>query len=178
MRTIFLGPLLLGALIAAGCGSSSSTSSSATSTSTAAAQATTSASGAYGSRPAATSAGATAVTVTTKSSKLGTILAAGPKRLTVYMFEADKGSSSSCSGPCAQVWPPVTGKASATGKAPAGNLGTLTRADGTTQVTYKGHPLYYFAKDKDDGDAYGEGIKGFGASWYVLQPSGAKVDKS
>ena len=58
------------------------------------------------------------------------------------------------------------------------HLGTITRPDGTTQVTYKGHPLYLFVKDKDDGDAYGEAIKAFGAEWYVLAPSGNKVDVS
>jgi predicted lipoprotein with Yx(FWY)xxD motif len=45
-------------------------------------------------------------------------------------------------------------------------------------VTYKGHPLYYFIKDKDAGDSYGQGSHAFGASWYVLAPSGKKVDNS
>jgi predicted lipoprotein with Yx(FWY)xxD motif len=118
--------------------------------------------------------------VSAKHDKLGSILAAGPKKLTVYLFEADKGSASSCSGTCAQVWPPVTTAASATaaGSASSAALGTITRADGTKQVTYKGHPLYYYAKDKDSGDAYGQGVKSFGAPWYVLSPSGSKVDKS
>jgi predicted lipoprotein with Yx(FWY)xxD motif len=57
-------------------------------------------------------------------------------------------------------------------------LGTITRSDGTVQVTYNGHPLYYYAKDGDAGDAYGQGIKGFGAAWYVLAPSGNKIDTS
>jgi predicted lipoprotein with Yx(FWY)xxD motif len=57
-------------------------------------------------------------------------------------------------------------------------LGTITRSDGTTQVTYKGHPLYLFIKDKDDGDTYGQGIKAFGAAWYTLAPSGNKIDLS
>jgi predicted lipoprotein with Yx(FWY)xxD motif len=64
------------------------------------------------------------------------------------------------------------------GGASASDLGTITRPDGTTQVTYKGHPLYYFIKDKDSGDAYGQGSKAFGASWYVLKPNGSKLDKS
>ncbi len=68
--------------------------------------------------------------------------------------------------------------ATAGGAAITANLGTITRSDGTKQVTYKGHPLYFFAKDKDDGDAYGQGVHGFGADWYVLKPSGAKVDNS
>lgn len=106
------------------------------------------------------------------------ILAYGPKRLTVYVFEADKQATSTCSGTCAQVWPPVTGKPRAAGGATRADLGTLTRPDGTTQVTYKGHPLYLYVKDKDDGDAYGEGLKSFGAGWYALNPAGKKVDRS
>jgi predicted lipoprotein with Yx(FWY)xxD motif len=121
------------------------------------------------------------VAVTVKhASKLGTILAAGSKELTVYMFEGDKGAASSCSGACASVWPPVTtsGAPTVAGAANSSDLGTITRSDGATQVTYKGHPLYFFAKDKDSGDAYGQGVKGFGADWYVLSPSGSKVDNS
>lgn len=163
----------------AGCGSSSSTSSSASAPATTAAAttaattpaSTTAASGAAGGAPGT-------LVVTTKHDKLGTILAAGPKRLTVYLFEADKGAASTCSGACATVWPPVTtadvGKVA--GKAIAADLGTTTRSDGTKQITYKGHPLYFYAKDKDDGDTYGEGSKSFGAGWYVLKPNGSKVD--
>jgi predicted lipoprotein with Yx(FWY)xxD motif len=187
MRPLLLCPLLVTAAVVAGCGSSSSSSSSSaapaasasssTSSSTTAAASSGGGYGGYGNKSAAATSAA-AVTVTTKSNKLGTILAAGPKQLTVYLFEGDKGMSSTCSGPCASVWPPVSGKPAPAGKAQAGNLGTVKRSDGSTQVTYKGHPLYYFAKDKDGGDAYGQGINGFGASWYVLAPSGTKVDKS
>jgi predicted lipoprotein with Yx(FWY)xxD motif len=173
-------------LFAAGCGSgNSSTSTSSTAKSTSAAnsspygetQSTSTTASPTGSTSTAASTG---VVVVSKHSHDGTILAAGPKRLTVYMFEGDKGSASSCSGACAQVWPPVTtaGAATAAGAAVAADLGTITRSDGTTQVTYKGHPLYFFVKDKDNGDAYGQGVHGFGSDWYVLKPSGVKVDKS
>ncbi len=120
------------------------------------------------------------MSVESKHAKLGTILAAGPKKLTVYMFEADKGTTSSCSGPCAKVWPPVTtsGAPTAAGSAVSADLGTTKRSDGTEQVTYKGHPLYFYDDDKDAGDAYGQGSKAFGASWYVLKPSGSKLDES
>jgi len=125
------------------------------------------------------------VLVVGKSNKLGTVLGAGPKRLTVYLFEADRGSTSSCSAACAAVWPPVTttGKPKADRGAIAADLGTIKRSDGKMQVTYSGHPLYYYAKDGDakDGDAkdaYGQGLENFGAGWYVLAPSGHKIDRT
>jgi predicted lipoprotein with Yx(FWY)xxD motif len=141
------------------------------------------------STPAATSTGTSAsatpgsvVTVATKHAKgkLGTILAAGPKQRTVYLFEGDKGKASSCTGACAKAWPPVTTSSAAIagGSANAADVGTITRPDGTKQVTYNGHPLYYFARDGDMSDAYGQGVKAFGSSWYVLAPSGKKVDTS
>lgn len=176
------------ALLAAGCGSSNSTSTGSTASSAKSANAaggspygeTQSTATAAGTTGSGSTPASTGVVVVSKHSHDGTILAAGSKRLTVYMFEGDKGPASSCTGACAQVWPPVTTAAAATvaGSAVAADLGTTTRPDGTKQVTYKGHPLYFFAKDKDDGDAYGQGVHGFGSDWYVLKPSGVKVDNS
>jgi predicted lipoprotein with Yx(FWY)xxD motif len=165
-RLIPIAATVIAGLLA-GCGSS--TSSSSTAATSAAASSTTQTSSAPAAAP---------VVVTTKHVKLGTILGAGPKRRTVYLFEADKGTTSSCTGACASAWPPVTGKPQAAGGALASALGTITRADGTTQVTYKGHPLYFFTKDGDQSDAYGQATKAFGADWYVLAPSGKKIDKS
>ena len=178
-RALILSPLVLVALLAAGCGSSSSKSSASAPAASATSSATSS--GGYGSTSSSgSSAGAAvhAVAVTTKHEKLGTVLAAGPKRLTVYLFEADKGPHSSCSGACAAAWPPVIGTPKAAGQTSAAKLGTITRPDGTKQVTYNGHPLYFFVKDKDDGDTYGEAVKAFGAEWYVLSAAGAKIDTS
>jgi predicted lipoprotein with Yx(FWY)xxD motif len=163
-----LGPIIIAML--GGCGSSSKSTAATSQTATAANQSS------Y--PPPATTSAAPAALVTTKQGKLGTILAYGPKRLTVYLFEADRGGVSTCSGECASVWPPVSGHPQASGQAVSSHLGTITRADGTTQVTYYGHPLYLYSKDKDDGDTYGQGIKSFGAGWYVLTPSGNKVDTS
>jgi predicted lipoprotein with Yx(FWY)xxD motif len=176
-------PLALGAaataavVLLAGCGSggSSSSSSSVASTPSTATQGT--------SAPATTTAASTAAggeLVSSKHEKVGTILAAGPKKLTVYLFEGDKGAASSCAGACAKAWPPVTtnGAPTVAGAAVSADMGTITREDGTKQVTYKGHPLYFFVKDGDAGDAYGQGVKAFGSSWYVLKPSGAKIDES
>ena len=178
-----------GAILAvlAACGSSSKTTSTSAPASNAATTNTTSTSNAAatsGGSPYSKSASATsnavsaAVVITTKHTKYGTVLASGSKKATVYLFEGDKGSSSSCTGACAAAWPPVTGQPSASGSASSAQLGVITRSDGTKQVTYNGHPLYTFTTDKDSGDAYGEGVKAFGADWYVVSPSGNKVDES
>jgi predicted lipoprotein with Yx(FWY)xxD motif len=164
-------------MLAAGCGSSSK------STSTKAAEAATSASAPSGSGygvAKSTGAPSAPVAVTTKRNQLGTILAAGPKQKTVYLFEADKGAGSACTGACAQVWPPVasSGSAAAEGSAISAQISTITRRDGSKQLAYAGHPLYYYAKDGDRSDAYGQGLKNFGSGWYVLAPSGKKIDKS
>lgn len=173
-RPIALGTAAIATVaLLAGCGSSSSSSTTSSAASTAASTPTQS------TAASTTAATASGVAVATKHGKLGTIVAAGPKHLTVYMFEADTGSTSSCSGACAKAWPPVTtaGKPAASGGAVAADLGTTMRSDGTEQVTYKGHPLYFYDDDKDAGDAYGQGEKAFGADWYVLKPDGNKVDE-
>ena len=173
-RIIPLAAIVTASVIA-GCGSSSKSSSTAASSQNASTTAQSSSTAAGTSSTPSTT---TVALITTKHAKLGTILAYGSKKLTVYLFEGDKGKTSSCTGACAAAWPPVIGKPQAGGAATTTNLGTITRADGTTQATYKGHPLYLFVKDKDDGDAYGEGVNAFGADWYVLAPSGNKVDQS
>jgi predicted lipoprotein with Yx(FWY)xxD motif len=174
-RLAAFAPIVLVVLIAAcgGSGKSSTKSASTSGTSTGRA-----ASG-YGSGPSSGSNSTSVALVTTKQhGKLGTILAYGQKKMTVYLFEGDKGKRSACTGACAAVWPPVTGKPKAAGGAMSAHLGTITRSNGVKQVTYNGHPLYRYAKDGDAGDAYGEGIKSFGAEWYALAPSGKKVDLS
>jgi predicted lipoprotein with Yx(FWY)xxD motif/plastocyanin len=169
-------PLAVIAAAVAACGSSSKSSS--TNSNSAATPASSSGGGAYGS-PAPTTTPATsaspAALISTKHGKLGTILDYGPRRITVYMFEGDKSSASTCSGACAQVWPPVIGHPVAHG-AISPNLGVTKRTDGRPQLTFMGHPLYRYIKDKDNGDAYGNGIKSFGAEWYALTPSGAKAE--
>jgi predicted lipoprotein with Yx(FWY)xxD motif len=100
------------------------------------------------------------------------------KGRTLYLWEADKSSTSTCTGACIATWPAVT----ASGTPMAGNgvdqslLGTTKRSDGTEQVTYNGHPLYYFAADTSAGMAKGQGSKAFGAGWYVLNAKGSKID--
>lgn len=110
------------------------------------------------------------------STRLGTILVDGSGR-TLYLFVADKGTTSVCYGQCATYWPPVLTKGSPSAGAGvnAALLGTTSRSDGTVEVTYGGHPLYYFVTDKKAGDVTGQGINGFGGPWYVVAPSGMQV---
>ena len=106
----------------------------------------------------------------------GTVLTDGTGRA-VYLWVADTGDTSTCSGACAGAWPPVTasGTVTASGSAKASDLGTITRSDGTKQVTYDGHPLYYFAGDSGPGTATGQGSDSFGAKWWLVAPSGSDV---
>src|ERR1700759_429569 len=106
---------------------------------------------------AATGSAASRATVSTRHGKLGTFLV-GSKGMTLYLFEKGKTSKSTCSGQCAQFWAPLltTGKAKAAGKAKGSRLGTPKRSAGKLQVTYKGHPLYYFVMDKKAGDTKGQ----------------------
>jgi predicted lipoprotein with Yx(FWY)xxD motif len=110
------------------------------------------------------------------NAKLGQILVDGAGK-TLYLFVADSGSSSTCYTSCAQLWPPVltSGPPQAGTGATASLLGITTRTDGKTEVTYGGHPLYYFVSDKQAGDATGQGVDSFGALWWVVSASGAAV---
>jgi predicted lipoprotein with Yx(FWY)xxD motif len=110
------------------------------------------------------------------NAKLGSILV-DDKGMTVYLFVADTGKESTCYTSCAAIWPPVLteGTPQAGTGADASLLGTTTRTDGKVEVTYAGHPLYYFVKDKAAGDATGQGINGFGALWWVLSPTGVAI---
>jgi predicted lipoprotein with Yx(FWY)xxD motif len=110
------------------------------------------------------------------NAKLGQILV-DESGMTVYLFVADTGTSSTCYTACATIWPPVltTGAPQAGTGVTASLLGTTTRTDGKVEVTYAGHPLYYFIQDKAAGDAKGQAINGFGGLWWVLSPAGAAI---
>ena len=143
-------------LLAAGCG----TSKKASSTSASAGQ----------SPPASA--------VSVRSTPLGSILVDAGGR-TLYLFEADKPGQSSCAGACASAWPPytTTGKPSAGAGVTAAKLTTIVRSDGSSQVAYNGHPLYRFSGDTTAGSTKGQNQHAFGADWYVVSPSGSKIEK-
>jgi predicted lipoprotein with Yx(FWY)xxD motif len=155
--------------IAAGCGSSNSGSGRSSSGG--------GGGGGYGGGGSPTTGGqATAATVSTSNTKLGQTLVDGNGR-TLYLFQKDQPNQSACSGACASAWPvdQSAGAPKATSGVKASMLGTIKRGDGTTQVTYNKHPLYYYSGDTAAGQQAGQGLNAFGALWYVVAPSGVAV---
>jgi predicted lipoprotein with Yx(FWY)xxD motif len=120
--------------------------------------------------------GSVAVLTVASAPEVGPVLV-DSKGFTVYDFHKDKGTASSCYGGCAEVWPPVLSEgAPQTGEgANASKLGTTKRKDGTTQVTYAGHPLYTYVADKKPGEANGNDFSSFGAQWYALKGNGEEA---
>jgi predicted lipoprotein with Yx(FWY)xxD motif len=133
--------------------------------------------GSYGGSSGAPSAKASnTASIALAHSGLGTILVNGQGR-TLYLFKADKGTSSACAGACASSWPPLTtaDQPKAGSGVAAAKLGTTKRGDGTAEVTYNGHPLYTYAGDSAPGQTAGQGIDDFGAEWYALSPAGTQI---
>jgi predicted lipoprotein with Yx(FWY)xxD motif len=144
----FLLPALAASLTLAACGSSSSgTGSSSSSSST---------------PPAASTPSASATAVKTASNAtLGSTVLTDAHGLTLYSLSGESAGKFICaSAACTQVWHPLSATGSGTPSGVA-SLGTLTRPDGTLQVTYKGMPLYTFAQDQP-GEAKGQGLKDVG----------------
>jgi predicted lipoprotein with Yx(FWY)xxD motif len=115
-------------------------------------------------------------TLRVAKSSLGNILVDSNGR-TLYLFQKDSGTTSACTGPCATFWPPVTvtGTPTAGSGAKASLIGTTKRSDGSTQVTYNGHPVYLYGGDHKAGDTTGQGIVAFGGGWFVLSPAGTQI---
>jgi predicted lipoprotein with Yx(FWY)xxD motif len=109
---------------------------------------------------------------------LGRILV-DSKGITLYDFPPDRGKTSVCYGACAALWPPLITH----GKPVAGHgirkslLGTTKRQDGKLQVTYGGHPLYYFVTDRKSGQTTGQGLNQFGGPWWVISPAGKEIHR-
>ena len=174
-KLVLAGSLVAAAMIAAACGNSAtsgnpyggSAGSPAVSPSVAPA----------GSPSAQPTPVASGTVVAVGSTKLGQILVDRTGR-SLYLFAADTGTQSTCnSSACVQYWPPLltNGAPQAGTGVNASLLGTTRRQDGTTEVTYAGHPLYYFLADKKAGDVTGQGVNGFGGPWYVVSPTGAQI---
>jgi predicted lipoprotein with Yx(FWY)xxD motif len=127
-------------------------------------------------KAAPSTAAAAGATVALAASKFGNILVDSRGR-TLYDFVADKTTTSTCYGACASLWPPLTASAALKPgpNVSASLLGTTKRTDGTTEVTYNGHPLYYYAGDTRPGQTTGQDVNQFGALWYVLTRTGKEV---
>jgi len=175
MSSRFVGPigLMAAAVVAAACGSASPYAAAPSASPTSAP----SASPAYPSPAPVASPAPVGTSIGVASTRLGKVLV-GPTGRTIYLFLADSSTKSACnSAGCVQAWPPVLTKGAPRAGAGvnASLLGTIKRADGTTEVTYAGHPLYYFISDTKPGDLTGQGIDAFGAPWYVVSPSGMQI---
>jgi predicted lipoprotein with Yx(FWY)xxD motif len=159
-----LAPAAL-AIVVAGCGGGGSTNNN----------------GVKAAAPAGANPGTAATTgaetVDLRTTQLGRILVDAQGR-SLYLFEKDTGTASTCYGACAGIWPPLTvsGTPNAGAGVAAGKLGTTKRTDGKTEVTYNGHPLYYYVADTAPGQTQGQGLNQFGAGWDVLAPIGNKIE--
>ena len=116
--------------------------------------------GATSTPPAATGTGTTLKT----TSIGGATVLTNAQGFTVYLFAPDTRTTSKCYGSCAAYWPPVTGTAAASPGVP-GRVGTITRTDGSRQLTYNGHPLYTYIADTAPGLARGNNINLNGGLW-------------
>jgi predicted lipoprotein with Yx(FWY)xxD motif len=117
-----------------------------------------------------------AATVGISNTGIGQILVDSQGR-SLYLFKADQGTKSACTGACAGAWPPllVTGKPTVGSGVNGSLVGTTTRPEGKTQVTYNGHPLYRFAQDQNALETNGQGVSAFGAAWFALNSAGNQV---
>ena len=148
-------------LIAAACGSSTPNASSSTSTTSASPAGTTATTGASGQM----------VADAVSNAKIGHPILTDSSGMTLYKFSADTSTTSACNAGCVTAWPPLTVPAGTTpkgGPGTSGTFGTITRTDGTTQVTYDGDPLYTFSGDTSAGATNGQNITSDGGTWTVV----------
>jgi predicted lipoprotein with Yx(FWY)xxD motif len=130
-----------------------------------------------GTSSSASSAHMAAAAVGLKTAKVGGVtVLTNAKGFTLYSFAPDTSTSSKCNGTCAQNWPPVKGLATASGA--TGAFATIKRSDGSTQLTFHGHPLYTFVGDKSPGQAGGNGVNAFGGLWHEAPASGSAAPAS
>jgi predicted lipoprotein with Yx(FWY)xxD motif len=124
---------------------------------------------------AAVAATNTSPSISLRTTKVGKVLV-GANGRTLYLFTADKSTKRTCYGQCASFWPPlIAAKPTVGAGLKASLVGTTKRKNGKLQVTYGGHPLYFFAQDKKPGDVNGQGFVHFGGTWWVVSSAGKKV---
>jgi len=152
--------LIAGGVVTAGCASSGGSSS-----------------GAPAGGGGASSA-SSAATVAVHSGPMGSFLTDSSGK-SLYMFASDTATKSSCNSVCVRYWPPLTTTGTPEAMSGAnGKLATLTGTNGVKQVSYAGHPLYYYSGDSAPGQTNGQGSSNFGAKWWLLAPSGKPITGS
>jgi predicted lipoprotein with Yx(FWY)xxD motif len=167
MHTLSLAAVLLVPAAVAGCGSGGSYGSGGSSPMAAVS-------------PASATLASSKANLAVRKTSLGKVLVDSKGR-TLYRFGADtKKNVSTCTGACAQNWPPAASprKPKAGAGVSAKRLKVITRSDGTRQLSYAGHPLYRFAGDSKPGDVNGQNVDAFGGVWNVVAPSGKPVGGS
>lgn len=180
---VVAGTAFAGALLLAACGSSGSSSSgglygnapagSSTSASRTSSSSSSAAGGRYGNPPARAG-GSPGGAPTTAGSRFGTILVT-PQRMTMYAFAIDTRGQSHCTGSCATYWPPVPATDAPRHAVPGitATFGSITRSDGTKQLTVDGFPMYTYAADRSPGDVNGQGVNASGGLWWTVSPNGS-----
>jgi predicted lipoprotein with Yx(FWY)xxD motif len=126
--------------------------------------------------PAAAAMAAPASVSVRDSDRYGRYLTDGRGR-TLYLFTRERGSASRCYGACARAWPPLLtrGRPRARGGARANLLGTTRRRDGSRQVTYNGHPVYYYVRETRAGQIFCQDVVEFGGTWLLVGPRGSAI---
>jgi len=151
-------------LIAAACGSSTPSATTSTTTTAASPAGTT-------GTTATTGAAGQVVADAVSNAKIGSPILVDSAGKTLYKFSPDTKTTSACTGSCATYWPPLTAAAGTTptgGPGTGGTFGTITRSDGTLQVTYDGRPLYTFMGDSSSGSTSGQNLTTYGGTWTVV----------
>lgn len=122
--------------------------------------------------PSPTPAQTTGTVVTTAGSRFGPILFDGTGQA-IYLFDKERSTTAKCYDACADAWPPVltTGAPQAAGEVRGALLGTTRRTDGSVQLTYAGHPLYYYAHEGKN-QVLCHNVREFGGLWLVVKPTG------
>jgi len=151
------------ALAASACGSSSDSGSGAETTAPVTSETS-------GASTTTASGGAGSTELKVASSDLGDIVVDGEGR-TLYLFTADTGTTTACTGTCATAWPALVAPVT-TGSGVSGTVGEATQADGADQITLNGHLLYYYASDIAPGNTSGQGV---GGNWFVVDGTGNAV---
>lgn len=175
------GAVLAGSFLLAACGSGGSSSGGLYGNPQAPSSSSTGSpapAGRYGNPPARSGSGSSGSPaegdVKAASSRFGSILVT-PQGMTMYAFAIDTKGHSNCTGSCASYWPPVPAADApahpATGV--TATFGSITRSDGTKQLTVDGYPMYTYAADRTAGDANGQGVNASGGLWWVVSPDGS-----